>query len=51
MQKVKDVKCEEESEDVFHLGFRTDNESINENEMNTFSGSTSYTIADNLNYK
>ena len=35
MQKVKDVKCEEESEDVFRLGFRTDNESINENEMNT----------------
>ena len=34
--KVKDIKCEEESEGIFHSGFRTDNESFNESEMNTF---------------
>ena len=33
---VVHVECEEESENAFHLGFRTDNESINESEMNTF---------------
>ena len=33
--------CEEESKDVTHSGFRTDNESINESEMSTFSDSTS----------
>ena len=32
VEKVKDVECEEESKDVSHSGFRTDNES----EMNTF---------------
>ena len=43
IDKVKDVhvECEEESEDVSHSGFRTYNESIDESEMSTFSGSTS----------
>ena len=43
-EKVKGIECEEceeESEDVSHSGFRTDNENINESEMSTFSGSTS----------
>ena len=31
--KVKEIECEEESKDVSHSGFRTDNESINESEM------------------
>ena len=35
VEKVKDVESEEESEEVSHLGFRTDNESINESEMST----------------
>ena len=35
VEKVKDVECEVESKDVSHLGFRTDNESINESEMST----------------
>ena len=30
VEKVKDVNCEEESKDIIHSGFRTDNESINE---------------------
>ena len=38
LEKVKDIECEEESEDVSHSGFRTDNESINESEMSTFLG-------------
>ena len=36
VEKVKDIECEEESEDVSHSWFRTDNESINVSEMNTF---------------
>ena len=36
VEKVKDVECEEESKDVFHSGFRTDNESSNESEIGTF---------------
>ena len=35
-EKVKGIECEEESEDVSHSGFRTDNERINESEMSTF---------------
>ena len=35
VEKVKDVECKEESKDVSHSGFKTDNESINESEMNT----------------
>ena len=38
---VVHVECEEESKNASHSGFRTDNESINESEMSTFSGSTS----------
>ena len=30
------VECEEESRDISHSGFRTDNESINESEMSAF---------------
>ena len=42
VEKVKDIECEKESENVSDLGFRTDNESINESEISTFfSGSTS----------
>ena len=33
VEKVKDVECEEESEYIFHSGFRTSNESIDESEM------------------
>ena len=36
VEKVKDIECEEESENVSHSGFRIDNESINESEMSTF---------------
>ena len=36
VEKVKDIKYEEESEGIFHSGFRTDNESFNESEINTF---------------
>ena len=36
VEKVKDAEYEEESEDIAHLGFRTDNESTNESEMSTF---------------
>ena len=36
VEKVKDVKCEEESKDVSHSGFMTDDESINESKMSTF---------------
>ena len=35
VDKVKDIKCEEENKDVSHSGFRADNESINESEMST----------------
>ena len=41
VEKVKNIECEEESKDVSHSGFRIDNESINESEMSTFSGSSS----------
>ena len=30
---MKDTACEEESENVLHSGFSTDNESISESEM------------------
>ena len=33
VQKVKDIKCEEESKDVFHSGFRTDIRDINKSKM------------------
>ena len=36
VDKVKDVECEEESNDVSHSGFRTDNEIINESEIDYF---------------
>ena len=54
VEKVKDVECKEESKDVQHSGFRTDNKSTNESEMSTFSGSTSIrqlTLIGNLNCK
>ena len=35
-RNVKDVECKEESEDVSHSGFRTDNKSINGCKMSTF---------------
>ena len=35
-ERVKDVEYEEEGEDIFHSGFRTDNEGINESDMRTF---------------
>ena len=41
VEKIKYVECEEESKDVSLSGFRIDNESVNESEMSTFSGSTS----------
>ena len=36
------VECEEENEDICHLKFRTDNESITESGMSIFSGSIIY---------
>ena len=36
IEKVRDIACEEASDDFSHSGFRTDNESINEKEMSTF---------------
>ena len=52
------VECEEESKDVSHSGFRTDNKSINESEMRTFlvvqlatSSIRQLTLISNLNYK
>ena len=36
VEKVKDAEYEEESKNISHLGFRTDNESINESEMSNF---------------
>ena len=36
VEKLKDVECKEESEDVSYSRFRTDNESINESKMSTF---------------
>ena len=36
LEKVKDIECEEESEDFSHLGFRTNNEGINKSETSTF---------------
>ena len=35
VEKMKDLEWLEECEDISHLGYRTDNESINESEMNT----------------
>ena len=36
VENLKYIECEEESKDVPHTGFRTDNENINDNEMSTF---------------
>ena len=36
VEKLKDVEYEEEGEDAFYSGFRTDNESITESKMSTF---------------
>ena len=36
VEKVKDVECEEESEDFSHSESRTDHESINESEDEYF---------------
>ena len=36
VEKLKDVECKEESEDVLYSGLRTDNEGINKSEMSTF---------------
>ena len=36
VEKVKDVDCEEESEDVSYSGFTTGNKSINDSEMSNF---------------
>ena len=41
VDKIRDAEYDKESEHVIHSGFRTDNESINESKMSTFSGPTS----------